>query len=528
MPSATAAFTQVVGQDTLICEPQARNSNLLPGEGEGAGAVAVGAVLGQVGQAAHPELNDAALGVRGVLAGEDGLAEGGELGAEEDADDRRRRLVGPEAEVVAVAGDARPQQVGVAVDAEHGRGEESQEARVLRRVPGRLEQVVARVGLHRPVDVLARAIDASEGLLVQQAGEAVALGHPAQQLHHQLVVVGGHVRLAVEHRDLELAGGDLVVAGLGRHADLVELVLKLVHKSLDPARDRAEVVVLEHLALRRRGAEHRAAGDDEVGAQGDQGAVDQEVLLLGAGGHNDALDVVFAQIVAEGGGLLADRAHRAQQRGLLVQRGAGIRDEDAGNAERGAALALHDEHGRGGVPGGVAAGLKGRPHAAAGEGAGVGLGLDELAAAELGDGALVVEGQERVVFLGRRAGHRLEPVAEVGHTPGLAPVVDHRGDAGGQIAVEAGALGDGALKTPEDVAGQVLSHLLDPKDIGAEQLAHRDRATLPVEGARVGADSALRGRLDGLESGEAWRHRAGLQHGRDRVRGPGRRAQARR
>ena len=45
--------------------------------------------------------------------------------------------------------------------------------------------------------------------------------------------------------------------------------------------DRAEVVVVELVALRRLGAEQRAAGVDEVRALVEVLLVDQEVLLLG-------------------------------------------------------------------------------------------------------------------------------------------------------------------------------------------------------------------------------------------------------
>ena len=44
----------------------------------------------------------------------------------------------------------------------------------------------ARVGAHRPVVVLARAVDARERLLVQQAHQAIAAGDVLHHLHRQL------------------------------------------------------------------------------------------------------------------------------------------------------------------------------------------------------------------------------------------------------------------------------------------------------------------------------------------------------
>ena len=70
--------------------------------------------------------------------------------------------------------------------------------------PG-LHQVVAGVGAHRPVVVLARPVHAGERLLVQQADEPVLAGHALHHLHGQLLVVGADVRVLEDRRDLVLA-----------------------------------------------------------------------------------------------------------------------------------------------------------------------------------------------------------------------------------------------------------------------------------------------------------------------------------
>ena len=74
--------------------------------------------------------------------------------AHEDRDDRRRRLVGAEAVLVARRGDAGAQQSGVLVHRlQHG-GEEEQEAQVLVRRLARLEQVDAvEFGLSDVMDI---------------------------------------------------------------------------------------------------------------------------------------------------------------------------------------------------------------------------------------------------------------------------------------------------------------------------------------------------------------------------------------
>ena len=147
-----------------------------------------------------------------------------------------------------------------------------------------LEQVIAEIVGHRPVQVLARAVDAGERLLVQQELQAVSVGDPLHRLHDQHVVVGRDVGVLERDGDLVLRGGDLVVAGLDRHAELVELGLGLEHAGQNPLGDGAEVMVLHLLPLGGLGAEERAAGVDQVGPGEIEVLVDQEVFLLGAGG----------------------------------------------------------------------------------------------------------------------------------------------------------------------------------------------------------------------------------------------------
>ena len=77
-------------------------------------------------------------------------------------------------------------------------------------------------------------------------------------------MIGGEVGVLEHRRDLVLARRDFVVAGLDRHADLVELGLDVRHERHRAIGDGAEVLILELLALRRLGAEERAAGVDEI------------------------------------------------------------------------------------------------------------------------------------------------------------------------------------------------------------------------------------------------------------------------
>ena len=352
----------------------------------------------------------------------------------------------------------------------------------------RLEQVDARVGAHRPVVVLARAVDAGERLLVQQADEPVAAGDVLHDLHRQLLVVGADVGVLEDRRDLVLGRRDLVVAGLDRHAELGQLVLGLEHAGEHALGDRAEVVVVELLALRRLGAEQRAAGDDEVGALEVVLLVDQEVLLLGADRREDVLGGRVAEQRQRADGAARQRVHRAQQRDLVVQRLAAPRGERRRDAEQRAVRVLEDERRRGRVPRGVAAGLERRADAAARERGRVRLALDELLAGELGDRVAVAgRAVEGVVLLGGGAGERLEPVRVVRRAALHRPLAHRRGDGVGERGLERLALGDRRLELTEDRLRQPLALDGDREDVLAVDVGVGLGQVRLAEGAAVGA-----------------------------------------
>ena len=103
---------------------------------------------------------------------------------------------------------------------------------------------------------------------LQQAQEAVLLGHIAHEVHDQHVVVGGDVDLLVQGGQLELRRGDFVMTCLRGDAELVERALKVFHEGHDAGGNGAEIVVLHLLALGRGRAEEGAAGHEQVGALG--------------------------------------------------------------------------------------------------------------------------------------------------------------------------------------------------------------------------------------------------------------------
>ena len=415
---------------------------LVPSKGDGARAVPVGVVLRDLRDAAPAELEHR-LGRAGgqvAVVGEC-VADLAEQVAEEDRHDRRGGLVRAETEVVAVARDRRAEQAAVAVNREQHGGHHREEAEVGRRIVPRLQQVLT-VGGERPVVVLATAVHAGERLLVEKHAELVPQGDAPQDLHRQLVVVDRDVDLGEDRRDLVLRGRHLVVARLGRHPHLVQFDFHFLHERLHARGDRAEVVVLKALALGGSGADDRAPADRQIGAQGPVGPVDQEVLLLAAQRRDHAVGLV-AERAEQRLRRRVDRLHRTKQRGLLVERFAGVADERRRDAQRVAVGVLHDEDRARRVPRGVATRLKGRTHAAGGERARVRLGLDQgLSGERLERVAVSVEGEEGVMLFGRQPRHRLEPVGVVRTAVGERPLLDRLRDGIGFGTTELGALED--------------------------------------------------------------------------------------
>ena len=331
--------------------------------------------------------------------------------------------------------------------------EEDEELQVLLRGVGRVEQVLAISG-DRPVVVLARAVDVVERLLVLQANEAVVGSDDLHLLHREKVVVN-RLGAGLEDRgELVLARGNLVVLGLSRNGELPELVIELLHELVDRRADGAEVVLLKLLALDRLAAKERTAAHDEVRTGSVVLLLDEEVLLLRANGGGDGLDVL-AKELQDALGLGVEGNTGTKQRGLLVERLAGVGNERGGDAED---LVL-DESGGSRVPSGVTAGLEGGAKAAGGEARSVRLTLDERLAREGLEGATVTRGlHEGIVLLGRDTREGLEPVRVMRGTLLERPLLHSVGHLVGDVEVERLALLDNARELLVRGLGQPITH----------------------------------------------------------------------
>ena len=368
--------------------------------------------------------------------------------------------------VVAGESDGGPQEVLILVNALDESGQEQQELGVLAGGGAGLEQVLAGIGAQRPVVVLAGAVDAGEGLFMEQADEAVLVGHLLHDLHGQLVVVAGGVGVGENGGHLMLRGGHLVVLGLGEDTQRPQSLVQLLHVSGDPGLDGAEVMVLQLLAAGGLGAEQGPAGHAQVLTLVIQFLVNEEILLLGAHLGGDPLGLGVAEQSKDADGLAGDLIHGAQQGGLLIQRMTGVRAENGGDAEG----TFLDECEGGGVPSGIAASFKGGAEAAGGEGGGVRLAPDQLLAGELHDDLAAAHGRDKaIVLLGGDAGHGLEPMGEMGGALFHGPLLHGLGDLIGGGNIQRGAFRDALFPGLVRGGRKALLHGLLVKDHAAEQ-----------------------------------------------------------
>ncbi len=270
---------------------------------------------------------------------------------------------------------------------------------------------------------------------MEEADESVAVGDLAEDFHDQHVVVAAEIEF-LEHRgELELRRRDLVVARLGRDAELPKLLLDLAHEVQDAVADRAEVVVLKLLMLRGRRTEKRPTRHHEIGTREVVRLVDQEVLLFRPEGDRDLL-FRLAETLHEALRGRAQILHRTQERRLLVKRLARVRAERGRNTQGRAVAVALDERRGGRIPRRVAARFESGTNAARREARRVRLADDQVLARKRLHGLAVDDLQKRVVLLCGRPGQRQEPVGVVRRAAVHRPVAHRVGDFAGDGRVE--------------------------------------------------------------------------------------------
>ena len=167
--------------------------------------------------------------------------------------------------IVVGAADRHAQHIGVFGDGTDDGDGEHQELGILMGGVAGIEEVFARVGGHRPVIVLARAVDSRERLFVEQAGQTVFVGGLLHHLHGEVLVIGPEIRVLEDRGKFVLARSHFVVARLHWHAELEERGFNVGHIRQHALGNGAEILVFHFLALGGLGAEEGSSGADQIG-----------------------------------------------------------------------------------------------------------------------------------------------------------------------------------------------------------------------------------------------------------------------
>src|SRR5262245_9209422 len=157
--------------------------------------------------------------------------------------------------------------------------------------------------------MLARAINTSKWLFVQQTFHSVFLCHSLQRDHDELLMVGRNVGVFIDRCDFVLRRRHFVVPGLDRNAQLVELSFCLKHASQNSFRNCAEVMILKLLALWGLGTKQGSPRVQQIRSRKEEVAVYQKVLLLSARSCRDSSRVWMAEELENALSLLVESLH---------------------------------------------------------------------------------------------------------------------------------------------------------------------------------------------------------------------------
>ena len=148
--------------------------------------------------------------------------------------------------------------------------------------------------------------------------EIVAARYFMDERHEQHIVVVGQIGLFEDRGELELVGGNLVVAGLGGYAEAVAFDFEVKHEGFYARGNGSEIVVVELLVLGAFVAHQGTPGHDEVGASRIEGFVDEEIFLFPA---QIAVDMFYVgiEVVCYGCGGFVNGREGAEQGSLVVE-----------------------------------------------------------------------------------------------------------------------------------------------------------------------------------------------------------------
>ena len=111
------------------------------------------------------------------------------------------------------------------------------------------QQVYPCVGGHTPVVVLSVSVYACKGLFMEEHFSLWFSRNGSITSIIKTVVINCNVHFFKNRRKLKLVQGQLRYGGLNRNAKFIAFVFKISHKSVNPFRDRAKIMIFHLLAF---------------------------------------------------------------------------------------------------------------------------------------------------------------------------------------------------------------------------------------------------------------------------------------
>mmetsp|Transcript_73915 Transcript_73915/g.209341 ORF Transcript_73915/g.209341 Transcript_73915/m.209341 type:complete len:264 (-) Transcript_73915:396-1187(-) len=251
-----------------------------------------------------------------------------------EGNDRRRGLLSSKPVIVARVGHGAPHKVVVLLEAVGKACDSSDEELACRVGLPWVEEIKAGVRAHGPVVVLAGAVDSRKGLLVKEHNEANLCGLLGGDLHEEDIVVRGECGLAVDWRHLMLGRCDLVVDDGHGHPEHEHLCLDVEEQLRHAVGHGREVVEVRLLVSGRQCPHQRPAAVDQVRPRFVVLGLDDEELLLPAQEGVDGLGVsADLDGLEQTQALPVDSVIGTEQRGLVINAGAQVRDKAARNPQ---------------------------------------------------------------------------------------------------------------------------------------------------------------------------------------------------
>ena len=244
-------------------------------------AVPVCSILGKIRQGPHTGVQMAALDAVGRLTRTDKLRQHIlQLVAQINRDNRRRSLVGAQTVIISHIGSRLPKQGRMLIHGLQDTGQHQQKLDILMGRFTRIQKIDAVIGSQRPVIVLTGTIDPGKRLLMKQTLQAMKISHLLQRLHNQLIVIHSHITLRINGSQFMLTRSHLIVLGLGRHAQLPQLLIYILHEIRNPLADNTEIMIIQLLSFRRHGAKQSPTGKNQILSLQILLPIHQEILLL--------------------------------------------------------------------------------------------------------------------------------------------------------------------------------------------------------------------------------------------------------